>query len=148
ENQAARARCSLHIDSPSSPVVGHWDRMRLEQVLSNLLSNALKFGAGHPVEVHLSGVDSVARIEVRDHGIGIDDSGLERIFERFEQAAPMRHYGGFGLGLWIVRKLVDAFGGRVVARNAADGGAAFVVDLPVDARIALAADTPRPSHSL
>jgi signal transduction histidine kinase len=133
EERARQAHCTLRLDAPRDPIVGAWDRMRLKQVVANLLSNAVKFGAGKPVELAVSRVDSTARIVVRDHGIGIPPEDRARIFERFERAVPISHYGGFGLGLWIVRKIVDAFGGGVVANNAPDGGAVFTVDLPLGA---------------
>src|SRR5262249_3851540 len=121
-------------DVPAAPIVGRWDRMRLEQVLTNLVSNSLRFGAKHPVELHVSRVEGGARIAVRDHGVGIAEADRERVFERFEQAAPVSHYGGFGIGLWIARKIVDALGGTIVASNAQGGGAVFTVDLPFDAQ--------------
>jgi signal transduction histidine kinase len=133
EGRARQAHCALHMDAPRDPIVGAWDRMRLKQIVGDLLSNAIKFGAGKPVELAVSRVDTTARIVVRDHGFGIAPEDRTRIFERFERAAPISHYGGFGLGLWIVRKIVDAFGGDVVANNAPDGGAIFTVDLPLGA---------------
>jgi signal transduction histidine kinase len=94
-------------------VRGHWDPLRMEQVMTNLLSNALKFGAGKPVEVEIRGGERAARLVVRDHGIGISPDDLERVFERFERAVDARSYGGMGLGLYIVRQIVEAHGGTV-----------------------------------
>jgi signal transduction histidine kinase len=132
DSAARNSGCSLHVDVPPSPVIGRWDRMRLEQVLVNLISNSLKFGAQHPIELRVSRANGRARLTVRDYGSGIPESDRERIFQRFEQAAPVSHYGGFGLGLWIVRKIVDAFGGTIVASNAQGGGAHFSIELPIN----------------
>jgi signal transduction histidine kinase len=74
--------------------------------------------------------DGVA-IEVRDRGPGLPEGQLARIFERFERGTSMRHYGGLGLGLYVVRQITEAHGGHVVAHNAPDGGACLIVRLPV-----------------
>ncbi len=113
------------------PIVGVWDRTRLEQVIQNLLSNAIKYGAGKPVEVAASGTtpERVA-VSVRDHGIGISRADLERIFGRFERAAPTRHYGGLGLGLYIARQIVMEHGGNIQVSSEPGAGALFRVELP------------------
>jgi two-component sensor histidine kinase len=131
-DRATRAGCALRLDAPAEPIVGLWDRGRLGQVVTNLLSNAVKFGPGKPVDLKVSRENGTAQLLVRDHGIGVADEDRTRIFERFERAAPVSQYGGFGLGLWIVRKIVGAFGGNVVASNAPDAGAVFTVALPLD----------------
>jgi signal transduction histidine kinase len=115
------------------PVIGHWDRMRLEQVMSNLLSNAMKYGAGRPVEVVVEADDGVARLHVIDQGIGIAPEHQARIFDRFERAAPARSFGGLGLGLWIVSRVVRALGGTVRVRSAPGAGSEFIVELPCSA---------------
>jgi signal transduction histidine kinase len=104
--------------------------MRVEQVVTNLLSNAIKYGAGRPVEVAVSGDDLLARLTIRDHGIGIPLEHQARIFERFERAVSDRHYGGLGLGLWIVRQIVDALGGSIIVESEAGKGSTFTVNLP------------------
>jgi signal transduction histidine kinase len=106
------------------------DRLRLEQVVGNLLSNALKYGAGRPVEVRLVSEAGQARLSVRDQGIGIPPEHHARIFERFERAVSTRHFGGFGVGLWIVREVVHAHGGSVRVESASGQGATFIVELP------------------
>ena len=121
------------IRSAGAPVVGRWDRMRIDQIVSNLLSNALKYGDNKPIEVVLSRSDerAQARLEVRDHGVGIAAADLPRIFERFERAAT-KQVGGFGLGLWIVRQVVDALGGSIEVESSPGSGSTFVVDLPLE----------------
>jgi PAS domain S-box-containing protein len=113
------------------PCFGSWDRMRLEQVVANLLTNAIKYGAGKPIDVELArGPGARVRIVVRDHGIGIPREDQRRIFERFERAASARHYGGLGLGLWITRQIVEASGGSIAVDSEPGRGSTFVVDLP------------------
>lgn len=110
--------------------VGQWDRMRLDQVVTNLLSNALKYGQARPVEVTVDADDHRAWFAVSDQGPGVEPADQERIFERFERAASDRHVGGFGLGLWIVREIVAAMGGTVRVESASGNGATFRVELP------------------
>jgi signal transduction histidine kinase len=111
--------------------VGRWDRERLDQVLTNLLSNALKYGRGKPVEISLDGDEQYARLVVRDHGIGIAPEDQARIFDRFERAVSDRHYGGLGLGLWIVREVVAALGGTIRVESTPGEGSLFTVELPI-----------------
>jgi signal transduction histidine kinase len=125
----ARAGCVLELRAEGE-CVGQWDRLRLEQVVSNLLSNASKYGAGRPVEIEVDGGEASARFSIRDHGIGIPVEDQTRIFERFERAVSDRHYGGLGLGLWIVRQIVDAFGGTIQVESQAGAGSTFTVLLP------------------
>jgi len=100
-------------------------------VLSNLLSNALKYGAGQPVHVHVEEADGLARLWVRDEGIGIDAAAHARIFQKFERAVSERHYGGLGLGLYVVRTLVEAMGGTIRVESQPGAGATFIVELPL-----------------
>jgi signal transduction histidine kinase len=126
---AAQLGCSLELHAPL-PVVGRWDRLRLEQVVTNLVSNALKYGAGKPVCVTVEAEGRTARLTVKDSGIGISAQDLPRIFERFERAVSDRHYGGLGLGLYITRQIVEAFGGTVSATSQPGVGSTFVLELP------------------
>lgn len=114
----------------SGPVVGWWDPVRVEQIVSNLVINACKYGGEQPVEVSIAADDERAVVRVRDHGIGIDRQDLDRIFEPFERAAPITHYGGFGLGLYIARRLTQAHGGTIRAESEPGRGATFTVELP------------------
>jgi PAS domain S-box-containing protein len=128
---ATRTGTSVRIRGESS-TTGNWDRLRLDQVLTNLISNAITHGGRTPVEVVLSHEAGKCIVEVCDRGPGLAPEDLERIFERFERAAPMRHFGGLGLGLYISRQIVEAHGGVVSARNREGGGACFRVELPTD----------------
>ncbi|MFY0527772.1 ATP-binding protein [Archangium gephyra] len=130
QEEAQRTRSRLELKA-QGPVVGRWDRTKLEQVVTNLVSNALKYGAGAPVEVQVQSSGAMALLEVTDHGIGIAPEDLERIFGKFERAVPVRQYGGFGLGLYIVRQLVEALGGGVDAESTPGAGATFHLVLPL-----------------
>ena len=112
-------------------VRGCWDRMRIDQVVTNLIGNALKYGQGKPVEVDVH-AEQDAVLSVIDHGIGIDRALKDRIFDKFERAVEGREFGGFGLGLWITRQIVEASGGEIDVRSERDRGAAFIVRLPLD----------------
>ncbi|MDC0666167.1 ATP-binding protein [Nannocystis radixulma] len=111
-------------------VVGRWDRERIRQVVTILLVNAVRYGRGRPVRVRVTAVDQVARLEVIDQGIGIAPGHQARIFDRFERAVSTRHYGGLGLGLYIVRRIVEALGGTIGVTSELDVGSTFTVDLP------------------
>ncbi|MFY0574919.1 GAF domain-containing sensor histidine kinase [Cystobacter fuscus] len=126
---AARAGCELRLDVPDS-VVGEWDRLRLDQVLQNLLSNALKYGHGQPVTVTVRADAASATVTVRDNGIGIAAEAQARLFQKFERVASERNYSGFGLGLWIVKQILDAMGGTIQVESAPRLGATFSVVLP------------------
>jgi signal transduction histidine kinase len=112
-------------------VVGRWDRERLAQVVTNILGNAIKFGAGRPIEVIVEQGRGLARLVVVDHGIGIPPDRLPHVFEKFERAVSSDQYGGLGLGLFIVRRVVDAHGGRVNVESNSGEGARFCVELPI-----------------
>jgi two-component system, OmpR family, sensor kinase len=114
---------------------GIWDRLAVEQIISNLVSNAIKYGAGAPVAVVLSRTDVPAgvRLEVIDRGIGVAPADQPRIFERFEQVlSGQRRREGFGLGLWLVRRLVEAHQGTISLASAVGKGSTFTVWLPLE----------------
>jgi len=109
---------------------GRWDRLRIEQVVTNLLTNALKYAAGTPVDIGLSGTEQDVTITVSDEGPGIPESEKERVFLRFERAAPMRNFGGLGLGLYVARQIVEAHGGEISLVPHRPSGAQFIIRLP------------------
>jgi PAS domain S-box-containing protein len=129
-DEAARAGTALDVTTEDT-VPGRWDRARIEQIVTNLFSNALKFCAGKPVEVRVTRHGDRAQLTVRDHGVGIAPDDLGRIFERYEQASGGRHRGGLGLGLYIARQLVEAHGGTIRAESTIGDGSAFFVELPL-----------------
>jgi PAS domain S-box-containing protein len=120
-----------HISLELHDVKGSWDRLRLDQVITNLVGNAIKFGQGKPIEVILSPDGEHAVIAVRDHGIGIPAEGIHRVFERFERGDRRSDYEGLGLGLWISREIVQAHGGTITVESEPGKGATFVVRLPL-----------------
>ncbi len=124
------AAAQIAIDAPDA-IPGRWDRLRVEQVITNLLSNAVTYGEGRPVTITARRVKTHAEIVVRDQGIGIAAEAVSRIFERFERAVSGRQYGGLGLGLWIVRQLVEAMGGSIAVESAVGRGSTFTVCLPI-----------------
>jgi signal transduction histidine kinase len=128
QRQSERHR--LLLDAPAELAI--WvDPLRIEQVLTNLLDNAIKFSPeGGPIEINVDCAESgTARLVVRDHGIGVPPEHRGQIFERFYQAA-VKHAAGIGLGLYISRQIVELHGGQIAAEFPPDGGTRFVVTLP------------------
>jgi signal transduction histidine kinase len=125
--QFTQAGVPLRLEA-AGPVVGEFDPLRLHLVVTNLLSNAVKYGGGSPVDVTVAHVEGAALLRVADAGPGIAPEDQQRIFERFERAS---HMGGTGVGLWLVRELVGAHGGRVLLESAPGRGASFTITLPL-----------------
>ena len=129
-DEAAKALSPIELRAKSASVPGRWDRLRIEQVVTNLLTNAFKFAAGKPIEVTVEEEGPLGRITVADHGVGIAPGDLERIFQRYEQASPSKKYAGLGLGLYIVRQIVEAHGGTIRVESDPGAGSVFTVELP------------------
>jgi PAS domain S-box-containing protein len=130
DRELVRSGSSLAIVADEN-IVGKWDRFRVEQVVSNLLTNAVKFGLGKPIAIRTGLRAGRAVLTVTDHGIGIERRTLGRLFQPFERAVSERHYGGLGLGLHIVRTIVGAMGGVVSVDSEPGRGSTFTVELPV-----------------
>jgi two-component system sensor kinase FixL len=113
-----------------APTPGRFDRSRIEQVITNLLANAAKFGQGKPITLHVAPDADRARLRVSDRGIGISPEDHARVFERFERAVTSQHFGGLGLGLYIARQIVEAHGGEIRVESAPGAGTSFIVLLP------------------
>jgi PAS domain S-box-containing protein len=141
--EAERARCALSL-RVDARVTGWWDRMRLEQLITNLVTNALKFGEEKPVVVSVGGDEDRAWIAVEDRGIGIAQQDQSRVFGRFERAVPSENYGGLGLGLYIAREIVEAHGGTISLRSAPGAGSTFTVELLRDLHAADHGDSDDP----
>ncbi|HXU63838.1 MAG TPA: ATP-binding protein [Polyangia bacterium] len=109
---------------------GWWDPRRLEQILGNVLANAIRYGAGNPIQVETDATGDRVVIVVRDHGVGIPADEQGRIFERFTHVSTEKVTGGLGLGLWLTERLVQGMGGRVLLTSAPGQGATFTVELP------------------
>lgn len=112
-------------------VIGHWDAARLEQVVTNLVDNALKFGGDAPVDVTVDSDGPNARLRVRDRGIGIPEEARELIFQKFQRAIASKNFGGLGLGLWIARAIVGAHGGTLSVESQLGEGSTFTMSLPL-----------------
>jgi signal transduction histidine kinase len=125
----------IRVSRPDRPLVGSVDRPRLEQVIENLVENAMKYGDGSTPEVAVESVGGEARIAVVDHGIGIPQGERDRIFERFFRASNVQSITdtGLGLGLYICRRIVEEHGGRIWHEPTPGGGSTFVVALPIEA---------------
>ena len=134
DEELRQAGCAVTL-SIAPTLLGRWDRVRLDQVVTNLLANAMKYGAGKPISVTVEEGPRPgrARLIVADQGIGIAKDQQEQIFERFERAAG-RSYGGLGLGLYIVRRILQAMGGSIHVDSQLGQGSTFVVELPRDAQ--------------
>lgn len=128
--QAARAGSALEVIA-SQPVLVRSDRLRVEQALTNVLDNAIKYGLGRPIYLSCAADENRASISVRDEGIGIDPLDQRRIFDRFERAVSDRSYGGLGLGLFITRTVAAALGGSIRVESEPGRGATFTLALPV-----------------
>jgi signal transduction histidine kinase len=112
--------------------VGNWDPLKIEQVLTNLITNAMKYGRGKPVDISIDISNQMARLEVTDQGVGIAEKDLLRIFQRFERAVTLSDIGGLGLGLYISQQIVAAHQGNIWVESKIDRGSTFIVELPLD----------------
>ncbi|MGZ3687500.1 MAG: ATP-binding protein [Bdellovibrionota bacterium] len=131
EDQLSAAACPITVECETS-IVGHWDRFRIEQVLINLLTNAIRYGKGSPIAITVARIPAGVQITVRDEGIGIAKENQNRIFDRFERAISASEVSGLGLGLYIVREVLVAHGGSIRVESEPGLGATFVVELPLD----------------
>jgi PAS domain S-box-containing protein len=128
--EAERVGSLIHL-SGSPNVPGVWDPLRVGQVVTNLLSNALKYGDGKPIDIRVEMESDRARIAVCDRGIGIAREQQQHIFDRFDRGAIPRDTAGLGLGLYIVDQLVRAHGGTVGVDSVVGQGSTFTVELPL-----------------
>ncbi len=141
---AALAGSELSI-SAQAALVGSWDRLAIDRVLTNLVSNAIKYAPGKPIEVSLGRSDARAVVAVRDHGQGIARESQERIFQAYERANAPHRGGGIGLGLFIVARIVEAHGGSIRVDSVLGEGSKFTVELPLLPPRSATAPESRPS---
>lgn len=113
-------------------VIGNWDQFRIEQVITNLLINALKYGQGKPVEVSVFNDNNSAVLKVKDYGSGISKENQTRIFERFERAVEGRQISGLGLGLFIAKQIIEIHNGKISVESELGKGSVFKVELPLN----------------
>ncbi len=130
EVELYRSKCKLELDLEPT-LNGKWDASRLEQVFVNLMTNAIKFGKGQPIEISAKQVGAFAVLRVTDHGIGISAEDQVRLFNRFERAVSITSFGGLGLGLYISRQIATAHGGTIEVQSEVGKGTTFTVKLPL-----------------
>ncbi|MDI3341768.1 MAG: ATP-binding protein [Sphaerobacter sp.] len=119
---------------PERPVIGRWDAARLEEVLANLLENAVRYSPrGSQITVSVGEAPGIARLEVRDQGVGIPPDALPHLFTRYGRVRRGSSGGGLGLGLYICRGIVEAHGGRIGVESQPGAGSTFWIELPRDA---------------
>ncbi|WP_247843086.1 hybrid sensor histidine kinase/response regulator [Pseudomonas sp. MWU12-3103b] len=128
--QIEAAETEVSFTAPQ-PVEGYWDEFRIEQVVSNLLTNALRYGGRSPIQVRVYREGDEARVEVQDRGIGISEENQKRIFQQFERVSAKTVVAGLGLGLFISEQIVAAHGGSIVVESQINEGALFRVCLPI-----------------
>ncbi|MBE7366003.1 hybrid sensor histidine kinase/response regulator [Ramlibacter pallidus] len=130
EEQASNSGVTLTLAAPDTlPIEG--DEFRVEQVITNLLTNALRYGQGKPVAVTVGTSGTEALVSVRDQGMGIAPADQERIFQQFERTEDASQIAGLGLGLYIARQIAEAHNGRLAVRSAPGEGSEFILSLPL-----------------
>jgi signal transduction histidine kinase len=127
---AAHSRTTLELEVENG-ISGRWDRLAAEEIIENLLSNALKFGMGRPVILQLRSDGDSALLKVQDYGLGMTPDQQTRIFGRFEQVMGQHRGSGFGVGLWVASRLATAMGGRIAVSSQPGQGSTFTVTLPL-----------------
>lgn len=131
ELQLEAAGCSVQVQA-EQPVPGVWDRFRVEQVVVNLLTNAMRYGARRPIHIAIGRKGELAELRVKDHGRGISRADQERIFECFERAVSANEVSGLGLGLYISNRIAAIHGGSIAVDSTLGQGATFTVRMPLD----------------
>lgn len=124
------AGCNLKLE-PEEEIKGLWDQVRIDQAISNLLTNAIKYGEGKPIEIKVKKDGDKAKITFVDHGIGIDPSVQKSIFERFKRGTTDGKFQGLGVGLFIVKQIVEAHGGKIYVKSRLGVGSQFTIELPI-----------------
>src|ERR1700722_11280795 len=127
---ASNAKCEIRLNAPSG-ICTLIDKFRLDEAIGNVISNAIKYGAGKPIDVELKSKANKATLVVQDRGIGIPEEDLSRVFGRFERTLLSHNYGGLGLGLYIAKQVIEQHDGSIRAENRSGGGARIVIELPL-----------------
>jgi PAS domain S-box-containing protein len=109
---------------------GEWDPLRIEQVMTNIITNAIRYGQGRPIKISIKNYQESVRFSVTDEGLGIPKSDQAKIFQRYERGLIAREVSGLGLGLFITQQIVDAHGGKIWVESEINKGSTFFVDLP------------------
>lgn len=130
QEELIKAECQLKI-SADVPITGFWDRTRIQQVITNLLTNAIKYGSRKPIAIKLITENEMAILTVEDHGIGIAKEDQEKLFEKFKRLVSSDSYAGMGLGLYITRQIIEAHGSSMKVESEVGQGSTFIVMLPL-----------------
>ena len=130
QNQFLECGSGLPVIEHIDKCVGDWDPLRIEQVITNILTNAIRYGRGKPIVVAIKNYQDCVRISVKDQGLGIARSDQEKIFKRYERGLLAREVSGLGIGLFITQQIVEAHGGRIWVESEVNQGSTFFVDLP------------------
>lgn len=135
-------RLSLHLQSNQievnfnmQPVVGEWDRYRLEQVFTNLLTNAIKYGEKKPITIETKLTNGELELAIADQGMGIKKTDQKRIFQQFERAISSSSVSGLGLGLYIVNEIIKNHGGSISLESKINKGSKFTIKMPLKAKL-------------
>jgi signal transduction histidine kinase len=128
--QIKNTGCSITTKLDRS-VKGVWDKVRIEQVISNLFSNAIKYGNKNPILVTVKKQDNTALFLIKDRGIGIDSKKKKEVFERFKRGVSEKDYTGLGLGLYISKQIIEAHQGKIYFKSISGKGTRFVIELPL-----------------
>ncbi|HSW96243.1 MAG TPA: HAMP domain-containing sensor histidine kinase [Candidatus Saccharimonadales bacterium] len=115
----------------TEPVIGQWDKVRIEQAISNLISNAIKYGRRKPIEITLAKRETMGRLVMKDQGIGIPATDAKRIFALFQRAVSPNDYKGLGVGLYITNQIIKAHGGKISVSSKEGKGSTFTIELPL-----------------
>lgn len=128
--KAEREGCPIYVEANEN-VRGDFDKLRIEQAVTNLISNAIKYGDREPIEINVKKNGTIGIITVSDHGIGIPKDRQERIFERFERAVSNHNYKGLGVGLYITQHIVKTHNGKISLKSKPNAGSTFTIELPI-----------------
>lgn len=131
KSEFKNAGCTVNLKIEEK-IIGFWDRVRIEQVIVNLITNAMKYGLQRPIDISLTRGNNTVQLIVHDHGIGIAKKDQEKIFSRFERVASTTHFGGLGLGLYITNNIILAHEGSIRVESKLGSGSAFIVELPIN----------------
>lgn len=124
------AECDLGLKTEGE-IIGLWDQVRIEQAISNLLTNAIKYGKGRPIEIETGCQNGTARVVISDNGIGIDQNQQKLIFEKFKRGTKDGNYQGLGVGLFIVKQIIETHGGKVNVNSKLGKGSRFTIELAI-----------------
>ena len=122
--------CEIQLVAPLPGMIDG-DLFRIEQVMVNLLTNAMKYGSKKPIEIKVESDTHSAKIFIQDHGIGIQNHKLSKIFNRFEQAISHNNISGLDLGLYIAKEIVSSHHGSIQVKSKLGHGSLFTVELPI-----------------